>query len=181
MKKIIYLLVLFALCSVASKAQEDVLILSNKILEQEYVKAVFFDSPFVIEESNVTSPNTKAIFVSDCSQKFLMPYEFNLYMNCKPHVLVGDNDTNIIRLYLYLAFFNGQKPTSKITIKPEENSLTGINYNYKATVEYKDKNYVVFVRYIDKQIERIDYFCDDVKIGFKIPIPMINGSTNRIL
>ena len=139
MKKIIYLLVLFALCSVALKAQEDDLVLSKKPLEHEYVKAVFFDTPFEIQESFITSPNSSTIYANSCSEKFLMPYEFNLFMNCKPHLLVGDNNSNIIRLYLYLAFYNGQKPESKIVVTPEEKTLTGIYYNYKATLEYKDK------------------------------------------
>lgn len=179
MKKIIYLLVLFALCSVAMKAQEDDLVLGTRSLEHEYVKAVFFDSPFIIEESFITSPNSTTLFAQSCSDKFLMPYEFNLFMSCKPHLLVGDDNSNIIRLYLYLAFFTGQKTDSKIVVTPEENNLTGIYYNYKAVVEYKDKNYEVFIRYNNKQIERIDYFCDDVKIGFKIPLHTISGKVDE--
>ncbi len=178
MKKIIYLLVLFALCSVALKAQEDDLVLSTKPLEHEYVKAVFFNTPFIVEESFITSPNSKTIYAQSCSEKFLMPYEFNLFMSCKPHLLVGDDNSKIIRLYLYMAFYNSQKPDSKIEVTPEENNRTGIYYNYKATVEYKDKNYEVFIRFADKQIERIDYFCDDVKIGFKIPLHAETGKTD---
>ncbi|MEI6091281.1 MAG: immunoglobulin domain-containing protein [bacterium] len=178
MKKIIYLLVLFALCSVALRAQDDDLVLGKKTLEHEYVKAVFNDSPFSIQESFITSPNSKTIYALGSAVKYLMPYEFNLFLHSKHHVLVSNDTANIIRLYLYLSFYNGQKPESKIVVTREDNNLTGIAYNYKAMVEYKDKNYEIFIRYSDQQIERIDYFCDDLKIGFKIPLHADTGKTD---